>query len=198
MDTIRYVSKGVQEFDLNMPFNIIYISLYKSISYCLTRSMVKNFEYRLKNWTYDSCIIDVLNILICKIDIYIKYANNYDCIINTIDKLVSGNPQFKEFLLNVDLTYQTNMMTYNFFFNNPQVILLYTCIFCNRIQELMASPWTRVKEYMDLLSYLQLHTAKTHADQINIKQVLDGIKGLHLHVKQVCYQFLCRMRNQIN
>lgn len=74
--------------------------------------MVKDFEYRLKQWTYETCIVDVMKKLVYNINVYIKYANNYDCIINTIDKLVTGNPQFRAFLLNIDLTYRTNMMRY--------------------------------------------------------------------------------------
>jgi hypothetical protein len=73
--------------------------------------MVKNFNLRLKNWTHEMCIIDVMRHLCAYINTYINYANNYDTIINAIDKLVTDNPKFRAFLVSIDQTFCTNMMT---------------------------------------------------------------------------------------
>jgi hypothetical protein len=54
-----------------------------------------------------------------------------------------------------------------------------------RIQELMEKPWLRLKEYMNLLGSLQLHTAKEHPDQANIKNVMKKTREVHLYIKQV-------------
>lgn len=60
----------------------------------------------------------------------------------------------------------------------------------------MESPWTRIREYMHLLSSLQLHTAKNHADQVNIEEVSNAIKDLHLHVKQVNFLPIEQMKKK--
>ena len=74
--------------------------------------MVRDFNARLKNWTCEMTIIDVMKSLCHQISVYVSYANNYDTIINTLDKLVTDNPKFRAFLLNVDRTSNTNMLTY--------------------------------------------------------------------------------------
>lgn len=57
--------------------------------------------------------------------------------------------------------------------------------FALRIQELMEKPWLRLKEYMNLLGSLQLHTPKEHPDQANIKNVMKNTREVHLYIKQV-------------
>lgn len=51
--------------------------------------------------------------------------------------------------------------------------------------ELMGAPWPRIKEYMNILASLQVHTPKSHPDQENIEFVLDKIRELNLYIKQV-------------
>lgn len=83
---------------------IIYLYLY--------RDLVKDFNLRLKNWNQEICVIDALRNLCTNINSYMNYANNYDSIINTLDKLVTDNPKFRAFLVKIDQTFCTNMMTY--------------------------------------------------------------------------------------
>ena len=83
----------------------------KWIIFFLNREMVNSFNLRIKTWSPDSCIADVLFILIGNFQYYYNYANNYGEILNTIDKLYSSNPFFRGFLLKVDNTHLTNIMT---------------------------------------------------------------------------------------
>lgn len=126
--------------------------------------MIKDFNLRLKNWKLDSCIADVLTKLTNNIQYYINYANNTDSILNTIDKLVSSNPKFRTFLVRIDRTKLTNMM---------------------KIQDLMSVPWPRIKELVNLLSSLQLYTAKNHPDQVNIQLNLNRLRQFYVFLKQL-------------
>lgn len=72
--------------------------------------MVKEFSSRVQNWNFDSCISDVLYLFTKNSEVVINYANNNDSIITTLDKLISTNPQFREFLIPIDNTSLTNMM----------------------------------------------------------------------------------------
>lgn len=126
--------------------------------------MIKDFNLRLKNWKLDSCIADVLTKLTNNIQYYINYANNTDSILNTIDKLVSSNPKFRTFLVQIDRTKLTNMM---------------------KIQDLMSVPWPRIKELVNLLSSLQLYTAKNHPDQVNIQLNLNRLRQFYVFLKQL-------------
>ena len=54
-----------------------------------------------------------------------------------------------------------------------------------RIQELMAVPWARVKDYLYLLSALQTQTSKDHADQANVDYVFHTLRDVQVYVKQV-------------
>lgn len=49
----------------------------------------------------------------------------------------------------------------------------------------MASPWARIKEYINILGSLQLHTPNEHQDQANITNVLNKLREIYLYVKQV-------------
>lgn len=126
--------------------------------------MIKDFNLRLKNWKLDSCIADVLTKLTNNIQYYINYANNTDSILNTIDKLVSSNPKFRTFLVRIDRTKLTNMM---------------------KIQDLISVPWPRIKELVNLLSSLQLYTAKNHPDQVNIQLNLNRLRQFYVFLKQL-------------
>ncbi|RNA43582.1 epithelial cell-transforming sequence 2 oncogene-like [Brachionus plicatilis] len=143
---------------LNMLFNEMN-SLYQ-----ISKEMVREFNNRVQNWNFSSCIADIMYKFTRKSDIVINYANNNDSIITTLDKLISTNPQFREFLVPIDNTNLTNML---------------------RIQDLMASPWTRIKEYISILGSLQLHTPKEHQDQAHITKVLNKLKEIYLYVKQL-------------
>jgi hypothetical protein len=52
----------------------------------------------------------------------------------------------------------------------------------------MTTPWTRINDYMNLLSLLQLHTPKEHADQDNIHRVSVAVREIYLYIKQVTYK----------
>ncbi len=58
-------------------------------------------------------------------------------------------------------------------------------IFVLSIQELLAVPWTRVKDYLYILSALQTQTSKDHADQANVDYVFHILRDVQVHVKQV-------------
>jgi hypothetical protein len=49
----------------------------------------------------------------------------------------------------------------------------------------MQSPWSRIKEYMNLLGSLQLHTPKDHPDQANISNNLNKIREIYIFIKKV-------------
>jgi hypothetical protein len=49
----------------------------------------------------------------------------------------------------------------------------------------METPWSRLKEYINLLTSLKLHTPKAHQDQVNISRNLNNIREFNLYVKQV-------------
>lgn len=49
----------------------------------------------------------------------------------------------------------------------------------------MAVPWTRIKDYLHILSALQTQTAKDHPDQANVDYCFRIIRDVQLYVKQV-------------
>ena len=55
----------------------------------------------------------------------------------------------------------------------------------SRLQEIMVLPCKRIREYMNLLAALQLHTPREHLDQSNISSVLNDIRSLYLNLKQI-------------
>jgi hypothetical protein len=126
--------------------------------------MVKNFNLRIKNWKLDSCIADVITILTDSIQTYINFSNNIESLLSTIDKLVASNPKFRTFLIRINRTKLTNMMT---------------------IQDLMNSPWPRMKELLNLLSSLQLYTPKNHPDQANIHFNLNRLRQYYVFLRQL-------------
>jgi hypothetical protein len=77
----------------------------------ISRQMIEKLNTRIKNWTLDTCIADVFILLSNCLQVYTNYANNYDTIFKTIDKLNSSNPHFHEFLTTIDNTPLTKMMT---------------------------------------------------------------------------------------
>jgi hypothetical protein len=50
---------------------------------------------------------------------------------------------------------------------------------------MMMAPWPHIKDIMNLLGSLQLHTSKDHPDYLNITKSLNKIRELYLFVKQV-------------
>ena len=51
----------------------------------------------------------------------------------------------------------------------------------------MDSPWPHMKESINLLGSLQLHTPKEHPDYLNVTIALNKMRELHLFVKKVSY-----------
>ncbi len=49
----------------------------------------------------------------------------------------------------------------------------------------MAVPWTRIKDYLYLLSALQTQTTKDHPDQANVDYVFRVVRDVQVYVKQV-------------
>lgn len=128
----------------------------------MIRDIVKDLNQRIKNWQVDCCIADVLNKLTNSLQSYINYANNYDTILSTIDKLVTSNPKFRAFLSSADR--MSGLAT---------------------LQDLMQSPWTRIKDYMNILGSLQLHTPHNHPDQATITENIKRIREVYLFIKQL-------------
>ena len=54
-----------------------------------------------------------------------------------------------------------------------------------KIQDLMSVPWPRIKELVNLLSSLQLYTAKNHPDQVNIQLNLNRLRQFYVFLKQL-------------
>lgn len=51
----------------------------------------------------------------------------------------------------------------------------------------MEFPWSRIKEYMNLLSSLKQHSPKEHPDQAYIAQVLNKMQEVYLYFKKVFF-----------
>jgi hypothetical protein len=67
----------------------------------------------MKSWNEtETCLIDIMLILCNQIQVFMNYANNYDSIINTINKLLISNSKFYQFLKNIDKSKLTNRMKY--------------------------------------------------------------------------------------
>jgi hypothetical protein len=133
-----------------------------AIIYNLTKEIVKELNMRVKNWQVDCCVADVLNTLTSSLQCYINLANNYDTILTTLDKLNISNPHFRLFLANA---------------NKSSGLI--------PLQDLMQAPWTRIKEYMNLLAVLQLHTPDNHPDHATITANIKKIREVYLFIKQL-------------
>jgi hypothetical protein len=126
--------------------------------------MIKDYNLRIKNWSLDICIGDVLTKLTDNIQLFINYANNNDSILNTIDRLNTSNPKFRTFLNRINQT---------------------KFIHAFKIQDLINAPWPHIKEMLNLLSSLQLYTPKQHPDQINIQLNLNRLRQFYVFLKQL-------------
>ena len=49
----------------------------------------------------------------------------------------------------------------------------------------MDTPWSRIKEYMNLLGSLKNHTPMDHPDQTNITNTLNKLREFYLYLKQI-------------
>ncbi len=130
--------------------------------YNLTKDIVKDLNLRIKNWQVDCCVADVLNKLTSSLQCYINLANNYDTILSTLDKLKISNPRFRLFLVSA---------------NKSSGLI--------PLQDLIQTPWTRIKEYMNLLAVLQLHTPDNHPDHPTITSNIKKIREVYLFIKQL-------------
>lgn len=108
----NFILDNFINFSRGIYFQQIWICLTKKLFLYIFREMVREFNNRVQNWNFSSCIADVMYKFTRKSDIVINYANNNDSIITTLDKLISTNPQFREFLVPIDNTNLTNMLRY--------------------------------------------------------------------------------------
>ena len=83
-----------------------------TIMFNISKQMVDEFNLRIKNWTHDTCIADIFDLMLNNLQTYMNYVNNYDMIINTVDKFYTSNSRFHDFIAAIDNTPLTQMLKY--------------------------------------------------------------------------------------
>ena len=82
-----------------------------AILYNVSKEIVKEFNLKIKSWSLLTCIGDTFNKLIEHFQCYVNYANNYDTILTTLDKLLMSNPKFRAYFLQINTNNTKNTMT---------------------------------------------------------------------------------------
>ncbi|XP_055084630.1 epithelial cell-transforming sequence 2 oncogene-like [Periophthalmus magnuspinnatus] len=121
----------------------------------LNRVLQTDLDSRLRQWSAQQCVGDVLVKFCQKLRIYTNYFNNYCTAVHTIDKCRESKPLFRAFLKRTDRTLTTHMLS---------------------LQELLLCPLWRIEEYCTLTQALSLHTAPGHADHAHLSSALSTLR----------------------
>jgi len=112
---------------------------------------------RMKSWDSKPEIGDIFLEKTAFIKVYKHYVNNYDNVLDTLEKLTLKVPSFKEHLMKVEYTNKMNNLGLNSF---------------------LIMPIQRIPRYVLLLQDLLKSTLPQHADYENIKNALTEMKDL--------------------
>ncbi|KAJ0062478.1 hypothetical protein NL108_013687, partial [Boleophthalmus pectinirostris] len=123
-----------------------------------------DLESRLRQWSAQQCVGDVLLKFCQKLRVYTNYFNNYCTAVHTIDKCREIKPSFRAFLKTTDRTLATHMLS---------------------LQELLLCPLWRIQEYCTLLHALSLHTPPAHADHAHLPSALSTLQRYEVFLQEL-------------
>ncbi|XP_069127414.1 epithelial cell-transforming sequence 2 oncogene-like isoform X1 [Argopecten irradians] len=140
--------------------------MFTDLMYILDVSseMVEDLKNRLADWDpTNTCLGDIFVRFCTHLKVYTNFVNNYDVILQCIERTKEQTPSFRAFLHRHERIPETRMMT---------------------LQELMLLPPRRIEQYAFLLSWFELHTPKLHQDRADLANALQTIGTLNKHIQE--------------
>ncbi|XP_078322430.1 epithelial cell-transforming sequence 2 oncogene-like isoform X2 [Crassostrea virginica] len=126
--------------------------------------MLADLKNRMAEWdATHSCLGDIFVRFCTHLKLYTNYVNNYDVILQCIERTKEQSPAFRAFLKRHERIPNTRMMTL------PELLLL---------------PGRRIHEYVTLLSWFELHTPSTHQDRADLADAIETLKVVNRHVQE--------------
>ncbi|XP_056015999.1 epithelial cell-transforming sequence 2 oncogene-like isoform X2 [Ostrea edulis] len=126
--------------------------------------MLADLKDRVAEWdATHSCMGDIFVRFCTHLKLYTNFVNNYDVILQCIERTKEQTPAFRAFLKRHERIPATRMMTL------PELLLL---------------PGRRINEYVTLLSWFELHTPSTHQDRADLADAIETLKVVNRHVQE--------------
>ncbi|XP_062586271.1 epithelial cell-transforming sequence 2 oncogene-like [Saccostrea cucullata] len=126
--------------------------------------MLADLKDRVAEWDpTHSCLGDIFVRFCTHLKLYTNFVNNYDVILQCIERTKEQTPAFRAFLKRHERIPATRMMTL------PELLLL---------------PGRRINEYVTLLSWFEVHTPSTHQDRADLADAIATLKVVNRHVQE--------------
>lgn len=126
--------------------------------------MLADLKNRVAEWdATNSCLGDIFVRFCTHLKLYTNYVNNYDVILQCLERTKEQTPAFRAFLKRHERIPALRMMTL------PELLLL---------------PGRRINEYVTLLSWFELHTPTTHQDRGDLADAIETLKVVNRHVQE--------------
>ena len=130
----------------------------------ISKELVENLKNRTADWdAMNSCLGDIFVKFCTHLKLYTNFVNNYDVILQCIERTKEQMPAFRAFLKRTERIPELKMMTL------PELLLL---------------PARRIQEYVTLLSWFECHTPPSHQDRADLANVIQHLKILNKHIQE--------------
>ncbi|XP_076076659.1 epithelial cell-transforming sequence 2 oncogene-like [Mytilus galloprovincialis] len=130
----------------------------------ISKELVENLKNRTADWDpMNSCLGDIFVKFCTHLKLYTNFVNNYDVILQCIERTKETMPSFRAFLKHNERIPELKMMT---------------------LQELLLLPGRRIQEYVTLLSWFECHTPKSHQDRADLANSIQYLKVLNKHIQE--------------
>ncbi|GFS13318.1 epithelial cell transforming sequence 2 oncogene-like protein [Elysia marginata] len=124
----------------------------------ISRELEEDLRNRLADWdSASSCLGDVFVRFNRKLKAYTNFTNNYEVILRAVERCKEQTPSFRAFLQRHERVPETRMLM---------------------LQEIFLLPVRRISEYVQLLTWFELHTPHTHADRQDLAHALNTLTEL--------------------
>ncbi|XP_021352569.1 epithelial cell-transforming sequence 2 oncogene-like isoform X3 [Mizuhopecten yessoensis] len=140
--------------------------IFTDLMYILDVSseMVDDLKNRLADWdATNTCLGDIFVRFCTHLKVYTNFVNNYDVILQCIERTKEQTPAFRAFLHRHERIPETRRMT---------------------LQELMLLPPRRIEQYAFLLNWFEMHTPTQHQDRADLADAIKTIGTLNRHIQQ--------------
>ncbi|XP_059150154.1 epithelial cell-transforming sequence 2 oncogene-like [Physella acuta] len=124
----------------------------------ISRELEEDLRNKLADWdAQHTCVGDVFVRFCTKLKAYTNFTNNYEVILRAIERCKEQTPAFRAFLQRHERVPETRMLM---------------------LQEIFLLPIRRISEYVQLLTWFELHTPRTHPDRQDLANVINTLTEL--------------------
>ncbi|CAL1534144.1 unnamed protein product [Lymnaea stagnalis] len=132
--------------------------------YKISRELEEDLRNRLADWDHQhTCLGDVFVRFCTKLKAYTNFTNNYEVILRAIERCKEQTPAFRAFLQRHERVPETRMLM---------------------LQEIFLLPVRRISEYVQLLTWFELHTPRTHADRQDLANAINTLTELDRGIRE--------------